>query len=119
MAKNYFCSNCGTPLKWTRKALPNKQVIVDLIDPHECDASNKTNIEDSETKVDKRYKELRDFNERVERSLHPGEEYYEDKRKAEHKKSTAPTNILNQVKAGANTEPENDFRELDKAVEDD
>ena len=34
--KCVYCSNCGTRLTLTRKALPKYGRIIDLIEPHEC-----------------------------------------------------------------------------------
>ena len=34
--KLLYCSNCGTRLTITRKALPNYGVIVDIVNYHEC-----------------------------------------------------------------------------------
>ena len=37
MAKHYYCSKCGVELVYTRRAVPGKGTILDLIEPHECD----------------------------------------------------------------------------------
>lgn len=120
--KEYFCSNCGTPLKWTRKGLPNRQEIVDLIDPHECDASNISNIEDSDKPFNPIKQEL-DYKEKeARRSLMPGEDWEPDRRSPQHKrevKSSAPASLIDKVKHGSNTQPENDFSDLEKALDND
>lgn len=37
MAKKYYCSTCGIELIHTRRAVPGRGAILDLIDPHECE----------------------------------------------------------------------------------
>ena len=37
MAKKFYCSTCGIELVYSRKAIPGKGVILDLIDPHNCE----------------------------------------------------------------------------------
>lgn len=37
MSKKYYCSICGIELVHSRKAIPGKGTILDLIDPHECE----------------------------------------------------------------------------------
>lgn len=37
MSKGFvYCSECGTPLQVTRKALPKYNTILDMIEPHVC-----------------------------------------------------------------------------------
>jgi len=37
MSKKFYCSSCGVELTYSRKAIPGKGHILDLIDPHECE----------------------------------------------------------------------------------
>ena len=37
MAKHYYCAACGKELKVFRKAIPKKGIVLDLVEPHECD----------------------------------------------------------------------------------
>lgn len=37
MARNFYCSKCGIELVHIRKAVPGKGIILDLIEPHECE----------------------------------------------------------------------------------
>lgn len=37
MPKKFYCSNCGIELKHSRRAIKGKGLILDLIDPHECE----------------------------------------------------------------------------------
>jgi hypothetical protein len=119
MPKTYFCSNCGTPLRWSRKALRNRQVIVDLIDPHECDAENIVNIQDSETPTKNAITfDTKEMEDRITRSLTP-EDDEPDRRPPEQKrkvKSTAPINVLSAVKNQVPTKPTSEFEDLDKEL---
>jgi hypothetical protein len=111
MAKKYFCSYCGTPIIVTRRALPNRGVIVELVEPHDCDERNIHNITDDE----KPSPRIRDLTQPA-----PSEEKdslgfpvpdFGDKRDKSVIKSTAPTNVLSKVKGGQNTNPEHDLEE--------
>jgi hypothetical protein len=37
MPKNIYCSKCGVELKYYRQAIPGKGLIIDLVDPHNCE----------------------------------------------------------------------------------
>lgn len=37
MAKTYHCAACGVQLQMFRKAIPSRSIIMNLIEPHECD----------------------------------------------------------------------------------
>lgn len=37
MSKNYYCAACGRELVVFRKAIPKKAIVLDLVEPHECD----------------------------------------------------------------------------------
>jgi len=125
MAKQFFCSNCGTPLKWSRKSLKNRQVIVDLIDPHECNAENVVNITDSNVPTVDRIKiENEQFEDKVKRASSPDFEFEPDRRAKEHKrveKSSAPNNLLSQVRDNQlpSSKMEQEFKDLDEAINDD
>ena len=36
MAKHYYCAACGRELNVFRKAIPKKAIVLDLVEPHEC-----------------------------------------------------------------------------------
>uniref|UniRef100_A0A6H1ZBK2 Uncharacterized protein n=1 Tax=viral metagenome TaxID=1070528 RepID=A0A6H1ZBK2_9ZZZZ len=53
MAKHFYCSTCGVELVYSRKAVPGKGVILDLIAPHECEGfAVKSNLDDRPTVLD-------------------------------------------------------------------
>ena len=37
MPKKFYCSKCGIELKHERKAVSGRGIILDLIEPHECE----------------------------------------------------------------------------------
>lgn len=51
MARHNFCSKCGMKLSLRLKALPHKNLVVQLVDPHECLESDEflSNITDSDS----------------------------------------------------------------------
>ena len=46
MPRAFYCSKCGVELEHTRKAVPGKGTILDLISPHNCEGYA---IKDSDT----------------------------------------------------------------------
>lgn len=52
MSRRFFCSECGMELALRRKALRNRQAIIDLIFPHTCDPVHLGNIKDADKPVD-------------------------------------------------------------------
>lgn len=110
MAKRYFCSYCGTPVIVTRRALPNKNVIVELVEPHDCDERNLENITDSSKPVP----HIRELNQppqdKEDQRGFPVPDYG-DKRDKKDIKSTAPIGVLSHVKNGINSNPEHDLED--------
>jgi len=51
MPKQFYCSICGAELIHTRKAVPGKRMILDLITPHECEGYAIKGNEDSSPTV--------------------------------------------------------------------
>ena len=100
MARHFFCAYCGTPLIVTRKALKNKQTIVDLVKLHECDEDNVGNITDA----DKPVETFEDVHKRAAEKSFPAPNETSDRRSKEHlrkgDKSTAPKTLLDKVKTG-------------------
>ena len=117
MAKEFFCANCGTRLNLTRKALPKFGRIIDLIEWHEC---LEEPIELDLTPIDNPpiiNKEKRSFTNNLE-VLHSkvtvgtlGTDNFLDRRPSEHVKSTAPQDLLSQLKNSLPSQPENDYEE--------
>ena len=98
MANTYLCSYFGMGLKWTRKSLPNKAIIVDLIAPHECDERHVENITDAETPTPGQPLDTSDEepepDERAPGLLDP----MKDRRSEKDIKSTAPRGAIDHVK---------------------
>lgn len=46
MSKHYYCAQCGMELFVLRKALPQQQRIVELVEPHSCNVLDKKTIND-------------------------------------------------------------------------
>lgn len=111
MAKTYLCSYCGMELKWTRKSLPNRAIIVDLIDPHECDERHVENITDAEVPTPGQPSvasdEESESDERTPGLLDP----IKDRRSEKHVKSTAPHGVLDHVKHSSNGKSDTSLKE--------
>lgn len=95
--KRYFCESCGTELKWSRKALKNKGIIVELITPHECDNSNLQNIQDADKPLVEQVTFIPKEKPPPESPLDPFDRVFSDKRNEKFLKSSAPPGILRQV----------------------
>ena len=110
MARQFYCSKCGINLKCTRKALKNKMLILDLIDPHECIEGHDHNLKDADRPVDARL----DFNnsqaskEEVRQQAGLTNLQYTDRRDPKFRRqeseqvSSAPPGILNTIKGARN-----------------
>ncbi|MBE3140243.1 MAG: hypothetical protein IMZ53_06640 [Thermoplasmata archaeon] len=130
-----FCANCGKQLKLTRKALPGLGTIVDLISYHECseeltpfhiDPSNILEAHPVEGK-DKFVQSLNDLKppqiiargNSEGKSLRPssmtGTDDLRDRRFDQDgkAKSSAPPNILDQIKQQGNSIPSHDLLKED------
>ena len=111
MPKTFFCSYCGLQLKWTRKSLQNKEAIVDLIAPHDCDERHVENITDAEVPVGGRPSPVlngeSESDERRPSLLDP----IKDRRSEKDIKSTAPRGVLDQIKHSPNTTPDKPLKE--------
>lgn len=128
-----YCSNCGMSLKVVRKALPSLGIIVDLVTYHECaeelipfyiDPSNILEAAPVEGK-DKFVKSLNDLapslamspgtNYSEGKSLRPssmtGTDNLRDRRfdQDSKAKSSAPPNVLDQIKSQGNSIPSHDL----------
>ena len=109
MSKRYYCANCGLKLEVTPKAIPNKGIVVNLIEPHICEETSFSDLDEDvpiypgkieAVPVSKKL----DFNIPFVSKLNKGAYETEsvgltDKRKKEHLRdelviSTAPLSIL-------------------------
>lgn len=99
--KCVYCSRCGTKLKIFRRALPEYQRIIDIVEYHECPKEpvklDLTPIKSSKPlKFTEKDKFVQNLNE-----LSPPtpSANLQDKRKKDQVKSSAPSNILEQFKS--------------------
>lgn len=116
--KHVYCSQCGTRLTISRKALPKLGRIINLIDPHVCLAEpieyDLTPIEIPAFKVtvkEDENKSVQNLNKHQPPSI--GTDDLKDRRKVEDVKSeassTAPRTLLDSIKVMHNTTPARDI----------
>jgi len=113
MAKIFHCSECGAPLNFVVKVLKNKQAILNLIIPHDCSDDYIENITDADEPINKVVNiDSAQTEEKVAAAhfpnIDPG-----DRRDKDKVKSTAPANLLDQVKSGIASTPERSFEDMD------
>ncbi len=116
MSKSFFCANCGTCLTLTRKALPEFGRIIDLIEWHEC---LEEPVELDLTPIDNPpiNEEKRSFTNNLENLQSRatvgtlGTDDFRDRRPGEHVKSTAPQDLISQIKNSIPSQPKNDILE--------
>jgi len=113
--KIVYCSNCGTRLNITRKAMPKLGRIIDIVEYHVCPDEPvefdltpidlPTFVEDKEN--NKFIKSLND--------LHPqsviGASGLQDRRPSDQVKSTAPSSLDDLMKSLGPSTPANDINE--------
>ena len=113
MARHYYCSTCGIELILKRKALKNKQIIIDLFDPHFCDEEHKciANITDDEKPTSIREKSIQ--NDSLRLPSMPDDTIFSDQRAIQFQRqssksatSSAPPNLLNQLKSSIPSSPD-------------
>ena len=146
MSKQLFCAQCGARLETRRKAVPQKGIIVDLVEPHECgDSDNVFNLEEVESerptnsgevtnltpqkemekklKIDKMFEGF-DFVQKlnkateIEHPSEPGDLRPNSMQREELQTSSAPLNVLASAKrdAGTVTPEREDLDEPDESV---
>ena len=123
-----YCANCGQPLHLTRKALPKLGAIVDLVDYHECsetpvpfDLTNLPNLGEF-VPIEGKQKFVQSLNDlkppsAFSRGFEEGDNLRPSRmtgtdnlrdRRFDHDpevKSTAPSSVLDQIKAMGNSIP--------------
>ena len=113
MPKQFYCSICGVELIYSRKAVPGKGRILDLIAPHECEGyAIKSDGFGKETVLDvlDNLKDLIKVVEEVSEERPSGFRLDEgDKRDDKDKRSTAPKSLLDNIKNMPNSTPEGDL----------
>lgn len=114
--KCVYCSNCGTRLAVTRKALPKYGRIIDLIEPHEClDEPVEFDLTPIDVSVPIVAGEGKNAFVQNLNKLQPsptGTEDLTDRRKKEDIKgepSSAPQTLLDNIQSMHNTTPANDM----------
>lgn len=114
MPRQYFCSKCGEELVLKRKSLKNKQVIIDLLDPHTCAEGDKyiDNITDLEKPLSPYQKELRNESLRHSAIRNEDDKVFSDQRSKSNLRETltnvssAPLNLLMNFKPSIPSLPE-------------
>lgn len=130
MSKNYYCAACGKELVVFRKAIPKKAIVLDLVEPHECDP--KRIVDDYEflpeekasTPLDNKTKgtdSKLDFSfvERLDKASDTDPApMTKDQRSKDHIRkeltSSAPTALLQRAGLGGSSEDANLDRELEE-----
>lgn len=103
MAKTFYCSKCGQELGYFRRAVPKKGIILDLIEPHDCEGyAIKANEGEKPTVLDI-INSLKDISFSISSStpFEPNikDSHFEDLRDGK-KTTSAPRGILQQIKTG-------------------
>lgn len=111
MAKPIYCSECGTKLNVTLKALKGYGRIIGVVDPHICpdepvelDLTPQENP--SEYGGERQF--VQNLNDLTSRGAVSTADL-RDRREPAFVKSSAPLSILDQVKRAVNTHPEGDI----------
>lgn len=140
-----YCANCGSPLHYTRKAIKNLGIIVDVVDWHECAETpvpfDVSAFPDAAAfkPVEGKDKFVKSLNGLVQRPLNKSaagqqpEEFFTKKRplmtgtddlrdrrfdQEEKPKSTAPQSVLDQINSMSNSIPAHDVKEEPPESED-
>ena len=116
MPKQFFCSTCGIQLTHSRRAVPGKGTILDLITPHECEGyAIKSNIDESPTVLDviEGLRDLSKTTEAISQDRHTGfreghDEKYGDRRDG-IKTSTAPQSLQSNINDMGHSAPDGDI----------
>jgi len=125
MSRHYYCSECGTELILKRKALRNKQVVIDSLDPHICDEEKKNiaNIQDNEQAPTAYERQVRqEANLRPSSVGNADDQVFQDFRDKKFLRegvstgrltSSAPLGVLAQVKGAIASKPERPMSEIE------
>lgn len=129
MSRNFYCAQCGTKLEIRRKAIPQKGIVVDLVEPHTCiEAGADFNLElligkqfpkvqptptqelQKEERINKMFEGF-DFVQKLNKAVEvehpdaPGDLRPKSQQREELVTNTAPPNLLNS-KGGLGSAPE-------------
>jgi len=115
MAKFVYCSECGTKLPRTRRALKQFSTIIDIVPPHTC-PEEPVEIDLKPTEQVE-YVEKGKFVDKLDslkpRGL-PGQVStmdLRDRRNEPEVKTSAPVSVLDQIKNMSNSEPEGELED--------
>ena len=125
MSKLFYCANCGTRLHTFRKAMPKYATIIDLVEYHECpDEPVEFDLLPEEVPIyapkEGKDKFVQNLNSLQPQSMLSAMSSADlrDRRSSEHTKSdvdsTAPPNLLNQMKNLSNTPPAGDIEDIEE-----
>jgi len=102
MPNQFYCSKCGVELIYTRRAVPGKGKILDLISPHECEGyAIKSNELEKPTVLDvlEGLKDLgKTINEGADGERHTGFRQPIEDRRDTKVSSTAPASLSSMIK---------------------
>lgn len=117
MPKRFNCANCGIVLAHTRKAFKGR--IYDLIEPHDCDEVSEPEPGDGTTFVPSsekvsspdynQFKFVQKINDLAGKLHEPVDHRKSDHLREEKNDSTAPLDLLKNVKDLPNQTPERDL----------
>lgn len=123
MAKYLYCSYCGMELKHSPKAFKNRNEILHLVDPHDCDEKFIGNITDADKPISQFAKEMAE----KERASASAEQRIDDnnllmssgdRREKDNLRkpitSTAPLGVLGQIDSNKVTSGERKMVDLDE-----
>lgn len=114
MSKIYYCAKCGTQLTVTRKALPGRGWIVELVEYHKCSTKVKDfDLEPLNVPTFDPDSEDRKFVKKLNDLPRPFDGVstmdLRDRRLPDQVKSSAPPTVLDQMKHLTNTTPVHDI----------
>jgi hypothetical protein len=137
----YFCANCGQRLTLIRKAVPSKGIIINLIQCHKCPDELPADIkfdfdQPTEPAMEGMDQCVQSLNALKQPSHAPsftkqnaeegrrsfsgvGTDNLRDRRFDTGTKSTAPSTVLEQIKAMSNSIPSNELSEIPKGMRND
>lgn len=97
MPRQYYCADCGIPLKVTPKALKNKGLVINVVESHYCvdEDDYKDNITDADRPIST------PLTQKEDRRVFPHQPTGDRRAKGDlHKPvtSTAPISLINQLR---------------------
>ena len=89
-----YCSKCGIELTHSRKAIPGKAHILDLVDPHNCKGYAVEEVEDEKETILQVLQNLKDVETTIERVSEIQRRFPEPGDRRDNATSTAPVGLL-------------------------